>query len=123
MANYIKNPKTIILSTHIIEEVSNLLEQVIIINEGKIMTSKECDELLENAYTVSGVSENIDKYIESKEIVNVETMAAFKSATVIGSVRSSDRELAESLDLKFSKVELQKLFIYLTENNTMKGEA
>ena len=50
-------------------------------------------------------------------------MAAFKSATVIGSVRSSDRELAESLDLKFSKVELQKLFIYLTENNTMKGEA
>lgn len=123
MANYIKNPKTIILSTHIIEEVSNLLEQVIIINEGKIMTSKECDELLENAYTVSGVSENIDKYIESKEIVNIETMAAFKSATVIGSVRSSDRELAESLDLKFSKVELQKLFIYLTENNTMKGEA
>ena len=32
MENYIENPKTIILSTRIIEEVSNLIEKVIILN-------------------------------------------------------------------------------------------
>lgn len=113
--NYIEEPKTIILSTHIIEEVSSILEKVIIVNNGKIITTNEAEALLSNAYTVSGLSENVEKYIKAKEIVNVEEITAFKAATIIGHISKEDKELAERLELKFSKVELQKLFIYLTE--------
>lgn len=115
MENYIESPKTIILSTHIIEEVSSLIEKVIILNNSKIISSDESEELLEKAYTVSGLTENIDKFVEAKNIVNVEEITSFKSATIIGSLTKEDKKLAEDLDLKFSKVELQKLFIYLTE--------
>ena len=115
MENYIENPKTIILSTHIIEEVSNLIEKVIILNNSKVISSDEAEELLNKAYTVSGLTENIDKFVESKNIVNVEEITSFKSATIIGNLTKEDKELAEDLGLKFSKVELQKLFIYLTE--------
>ena len=115
MENYIENPKTIILSTHIIEEVSNLIEKVIILNNSKIISSDEAEELLDKAYTVSGLTENIDKFISAKNIVNIEEITSFKSATIIGNLTKEDKKLAEDLDLKFSKVELQKLFIYLTE--------
>lgn len=115
MENYIENPKTIILSTHIIEEVSNLIEKVIILNNSKVISSDEAEELLDKAYTVSGLSENIDKFVEAKNIVNVEEITSFKSATIIGNLTKEDKKLAEDLELKFSKVELQKLFIYLTE--------
>ena len=115
MENYIENPKTIILSTHIIEEVSNLIEKVIILNNSKVISSDEAEELLNKAYTVSGLIENIDKFVEAKNIVNVEEITSFKSATIIGNLTKEDKELAEDLGLKFSKVELQKLFIYLTE--------
>ena len=115
MENYIENPKTIILSTHIIEEVSNLIEKVIILNNSKIISSDEAEELLDKAYTVSGLSENIDKFISEKNIVNIEEITSFKSATIIGNLTKEDKKLAQDLDLKFSKVELQKLFIYLTE--------
>lgn len=115
MQNYIKAPKTIILSTHIIEEVSTLLEKVIILNDGKIISSDEAEDLLAKAYTVSGLSENVEKYIKGKNIVNIDEMAAFKGATILGQVTKEDRALAATLELKFSKVELQKLFIYLTE--------
>lgn len=114
MKEYIENPKTIILSTHIIEEVSNLIENVVILNDRKIINSAEAEELLDKAYTVSGLSENVDKYIKSKEIVNIETLTSFKSATILGDVSSDDKALATELGLEFSKVELQKLFIYLT---------
>ena len=60
-------------------------------------------------------SENIDKFVEAKNIVNVEEITSFKSATIIGNLTKEDKKLAEDLGLKFSKVELQKLFIYLTE--------
>ncbi|WP_196000105.1 ABC transporter ATP-binding protein [Clostridium sp. 1001271B_151109_B4] len=115
MENYIENPKTIILSTHIIEEVSNLIEKVIILNNSKVISSDEAEELLNKAYTVSGLTENIDKFVEAKNIVNVEEITSFKSATIIGNLTKEDKKLAEDLGLKFSKVELQKLFIYLTE--------
>ena len=115
MKNYIEQPKTIILSTHIIEEVSNLLEKVIIIKNSKIITSDNCDELLEKSYTVSGLSENVDKFIKSKKAVNSEEIAAFKEVTILGKLNSEDKILADQLELKFSKVQLQKLFIYLTE--------
>ena len=113
--NKIKRPKTIILSTHIIEEVSNLIEKVIILNNSKVISSDEAEELLKKAYTVSGLTENIDKFVEAKNIVNVEEITSFKSATIIGNLTKEDKKLAEDLGLKFSKVELQKLFIYLTE--------
>lgn len=118
MKDYIQNPKTIILSTHIIEEVSSLLENVIILNDKKIVSIDEAEELIDKVYTVSGLSENVDKYIEAKKIVNIETLTNFKSATILGEINSIDKVIAESLGLEFSKVELQKLFIYLTN----KGE-
>ena len=122
MKDYIENPKTVILSTHIIEEVSGLLENVVILNDKKIVSTDEAEELLNKVYTVSGLSQNVDKYIEAKEIVNIETLSNFKSATIVGEINSIDRINAGSLGLEFSKVELQKLFIYLTNKGEEQGE-
>ncbi len=42
-------------------------------------------------------------------------MASFKSATIFEELSEEDKNLGAELELVFSKVELQKLFIYLTE--------
>lgn len=114
LANYMEKPKTIILSTHIIEEIAKMLDRVIIINDKKIAVDDSTENLLKSAYCVSGSSDNVDKYIAGKNCVNIDNMASFKSATVLGKITDSDRENAGKLNLEFSKVELQSLFIYLT---------
>lgn len=116
MENYIKKPKTIILSTHIIEEVSEILEKVIIIKDGRVIGDKEVEDLLNESYLVSGAIVNVDEYIKDKKVINVETMAGFKSATIMGKLKEVDREKLDKLSLEISKVELQKLFIYLTSD-------
>lgn len=116
MENYIKKPKTIILSTHIIEEVSEILEKVIIIKDGRVLGDKEVEDLLNESYLVSGAIVNVDEYIKDKKVINVETMAGFKSATIMGKLKEVDREKLDKLSLEISKVELQKLFIYLTSD-------
>lgn len=112
--NYIDNPKTIIISTHIIEEISDILEKVLIIKDGKIITDNELDELRENAYVVSGKDEDIMKYIQNKKCINIEGISGYKSATIIGKVKELEEKEIKNLELTLNKVELQKLFIYLT---------
>ncbi len=118
--NYIDEPKTIILSTHIIEEVSEILEKVIIIKNGKILGDKEVESLLEEAYLVSGPSEKIEKYIEDKKCINIDSIAGFKAATIIGKITHENNMQIKELNLEVSSVELQKLFIHLTGEEGVK---
>lgn len=114
MESYIEKPKTIIISTHIIEEVAQLLERVVIIKDGKLIVDKSSEELLEGSYCVSGLNKNIDAYIEDRNCISVDKMAAFKSAVIIGENGDAEKVEQKKLDLEVSKVELQKLFIHLT---------
>lgn len=112
--NYTEEPKTIILSTHIIEEISNILEGVIIVKDKNILKNDDVENILSNSYTVSGLSKNVDEYIKDKKCINIEAMANFKSATIMEKLSKEEKELISKLELEVSKVELQKLFIYLT---------
>lgn len=120
VANYIDEPKTIILSTHIIEEVSEILEKVIIIKDGKVLGDKEVESLLAEAYLISGPSEKVEKYIKDKKCINIESIAGFKAATIIGKITDKDKIQIRDLELETSKVELQKLFIHLTGEEEVK---
>ncbi|TCK98607.1 ABC-2 type transport system ATP-binding protein [Natranaerovirga hydrolytica] len=112
--NYSNHPKTIIISTHLIEEVSDVLEEAIVIKEGEIILKQSVEELLSSAYKVSGESEKVNQYIEGKEVIGEETMGQYKEVTLLESSKKKNETLAKDLNLEFGKVELQKLFINLT---------
>ncbi|MPQ31048.1 ABC transporter ATP-binding protein [Clostridium estertheticum] len=120
MEGYIEKPKTIILSTHIIEEVSQLIERVIVLNDGKIINDENVEELLTKCYNVFGLNKNIDEYIKDKNCLSVDEMASFKSAVIMGNNVGIENEKIKKLGLEVSKVELQKLFIDLTNNGGIK---
>jgi len=114
LSNYNQRPKTIIISTHIIEEVTQILEEVIIIKKGKLIAKESVESLLEHAYIASGEASNIHKYIEGKQYVGEETVGNFKSVIVLENKDQRNITLANELNIEFSKVELQKLFVSLT---------
>jgi len=116
IANYSQRPKTIIISTHLIEEVASVIEEAIIIKEGKLILKQSVEELLSGAYIVSGEASRVDKYIQGKKCIGIETIGSFKSATILEAAGNKDEALAEELEVEFSKAELQKLFIGLTNN-------
>ena len=112
VSNFIEKPKTIIISTHLIEEVADILEEAIIIKEGKIMMKDSVENILSSAYTVSGEASKVDEYIKDKTYIGEETIGKFKSVTVLD--KTKDHELGRYLDVEFTNPELQKLFISLT---------
>lgn len=114
LANYSENPKTIIISTHLIEEIEDVLEEVIIIKKGRLIEKSSVEDLVASAYTVSGEASRIDTYLKDKKYIDEKTIGKFKTVTVLEKIQYRNEMLAKELDLEFSTVELQRLFISLT---------
>lgn len=110
LENYSEKPKTIIISTHLIEEVADLIEQVIIVKQGEIILDKPAEEVLQMGYCVSGNASEVDNYLKGKEPLSVETLGGLKSACLLGDAKKSDIPK----ELNVTKLDLQKLFIQLT---------
>lgn len=105
---------TMILSTHIIEEISNIVEKVIILHDGKVFENTDVYELLNRAYAVSGNGDKVDKYIKGKNVIDVENLGSFKKATILEEKTKEDLDTINMLGLELSNVELQKLFLKIT---------
>lgn len=110
--SYGKNPRTIILSTHLIEEAASLLEEVVILHEGKVLCRKTCEELLHSGYTVSGKQTDIDAYISGKQVLSQHSIGGLKTAVIYG---KPEKEIPETLEM--GRMDLQKLFVAMTEEN------
>ncbi len=63
LEDYAEHPRTVILSTHLIDEVSDLLEHVLVIDEGKLLVDSPADELRGSATTVVGGREAVEKFL------------------------------------------------------------
>lgn len=102
-------PCTIIISTHLIEEVSGIIEDIVIINKGKILKNESCEELLNKGYTISGSSSAVDAYVADKNVIGTDTLGGLKTAYILG-----PRDNNVPKELEISRLDLQKLFIQLT---------
>ncbi|MDF2819803.1 MAG: transporter related [Clostridiales bacterium] len=110
IANYSERPRTIVISTHLIEEVADIIEKVIIIKDGELIMNDSIENVLSRGYAISGVASKIDEFIENKQVIGVDTLGGLKTAYVVGSL---DKSTVPN-DLEISKLDLQKLFIQLT---------
>ena len=119
---YSKEEKTIILSTHLIEEITDILEKVIIIKDGKVIEESDVEELLLTSYCVSGKAEDVEKFIVDKKPIAIENLSGFKRATILDGKTKEDEIKIRELGLEVSKVDLQKIFIYLTNKEEMTDE-
>ena len=109
--NYSENPRAIIISTHLIEEVSNIIEDVVIIKNGKKILDDSVQNVLAKGYSVSGAGDNVDAFIKNKEIIGVDILGGLKIAHIIGNV---DNNIPNNLEV--TKLDLQRMFIQLTNS-------
>lgn len=112
--SYDNVPKTIIISTHLIDEAANLFEDVLILKNHEVLINTSLSEISENSYTVSGSCENVKRYIEGKNVIGYDILGNYQSAYIMNDEK--DTKLASSLGLDISSIDLQKLFIKLTNN-------
>jgi ABC-2 type transport system ATP-binding protein len=113
LEDYSEHPRTVVLSTHLIDEVSDLLEHVLVIDEGRLVIDDDAESLRGSATTVAGTRQAVDAFAAGREVLHREGVGGLSSVT-IGGLGPRERAEAKELGLELSPVSLQQLIVRRT---------
>lgn len=114
--DYVHNPRTYIISTHLIEESADVFEEALIIKDGVLVCHRSVEELKASARYVSGKAEAVDNAVAGTKVLHSEMVGNIKICAVFDEALTEKLKDIASFDVDLSPVPVQKLFIYLTES-------
>jgi ABC-2 type transport system ATP-binding protein len=121
LADYAEHPRTVVLSTHLIDEVSNLLEHVLVIDEGRIIIDEDAETLRGSATTLVGTKATVDAFVSGREVLHRDAIGGLASVTVTG-LSAKERTDATAVGLELAPVSLQQLIIRKTNTSEKEFE-
>ena len=115
LADYLVHPRTVILASHLIEEVDRLLEHVVVIDRGRVLVADEADTLRARGVRVVGEAARVDAFIGNASVLRRETIGRSAVVTLYGDLGVDARTRAREKELDMHPLPLQDLFVHLTE--------
>lgn len=114
LEDYSSHPRTIILSSHLIDEVANLLERVIVLDGGRVVMDEDTDAVRERAATIVGDAAAVDAFCVGREVLHREALGGVASVTILGALSPGDRRALAEARLEVSPVSLQEFIVRAT---------
>ncbi|HXV93338.1 MAG TPA: ABC transporter ATP-binding protein [Pseudonocardia sp.] len=109
LADYAEHPRTVVLSTHLIDEVSDLIEHVVVIDDGRVVIDAGADALRTEAVSVTGPAAAVEAVVAGHAELHREQLAGRLRVTVTGAAA-----LPPSDGLQVEPVSLQELVVRST---------
>jgi len=112
LADYAECPRTILLSTHLIDEAAALFESVVVIDRGRVVLEAAADGLRGIATTVSGPVLAVDEFTAGRPVWNRRRLGSQASVVAVGQLDADRRARARSLGLDLAPLTLQQLVVH-----------
>lgn len=112
LEDYAAFPRTVLLSTHLIDEAAALFENVVVIDHGRVALDTGADGLRGMATTVSGPVLAVDDFTGGRPVWQRRRLGSQTSVVMVGQLSSADRERARSLGLDLTPLSLQQLVVH-----------
>jgi ABC-2 type transport system ATP-binding protein len=112
--DYTAHPRTVIVSTHLVEEFGGLFEEVVMIHRGRLMVHDEADALRARGATLTGPVEEVRRAAAGLTTLRERHLGGIGEVTVYGPLDEERRRAAEAAGVHVEPVPLQDLFVHLT---------
>jgi len=106
LADYAEHPRTVVLSTHLIDEVADMIEHVVVIDRGRIVMNDSADNLRSQAVTVSGPTKAVERFAAGHTVLHREDVGGYARLLVSGIPEGRD-----TTSLQVEPVSLQQLVV------------
>ncbi|WP_374963368.1 ABC transporter ATP-binding protein [Lysinibacillus sp. RS5] len=104
------NPRLFILSTHLIDEASELFEEILILHEGQLLLQKTAEEWHEHIVAVKGSASDVEQAINGLESIYKHMFMQELTAIVYANGQS-----IEGQNIVLGRVSLQDMLVYLSK--------
>lgn len=120
LKDYIAHPRNIVLSSHHLDEIEDIIEDVLFLKDGKAFLHAPMSDLKEWAIGIKGHIDSVQEFIKGKEVIYKTGLGMHLMYAVIKNDLQEDVLNDGYLNgLEISPVRSSDLFIYLT--NETKG--
>ena len=114
LEDYAAHPRTVVLSSHLIDEIAHLIENVVVIDQGKILLQEPVEQLRDRAVTLVGRADAVAEIAATREVLHHEAMGRIVRTTLLGALDDAERRALEERDVEVVPVSLQQLIVRLT---------
>lgn len=120
LADFMQHPRTILLSTHLVDEVADLLEHVVMIADGRVVLDAPADDVRGQAATVTGPTTMVEQFISGRHVWRRQVLGTRTSVVVSGPFDDSEKAYAKNLNLTVEPLSLQQLMVHTSQNSDSK---
>lgn len=113
--DYANHPRTILLSTHLIDEIAPIAERVYIIEGGSLLFQDEMERIRTAALSIRGNSEAVAAFTTGKRVLYTESYGHGTLAAIYEELNDGDMRQAREMGISIEYLSLQKFFAYLIE--------
>jgi len=118
LKDYMDHPRTILLSSHYLDEIEDLLEEILVLKAGKQLLHTTIDELQEWAAAVQGKAAFVQEWSKNKQIIFSEKVGMDQMYTVVkNDFSDKERQLAREAGIDLLPVSTSDLCVYLTSSS------
>jgi ABC-2 type transport system ATP-binding protein len=114
LADYIEHPRTVVVSTHLIDEMASMLEDVVIVDHGRVLAHQPSEELAARGVELTGPTPAVDELTRDMSVLSRRTLGPTTSAVVFGDFNGHLRDHASRVGVTLGPIPLQDLFVSLT---------
>ncbi|AQU78513.1 MULTISPECIES: ABC transporter ATP-binding protein [Planococcus] len=115
LADQETHPRTFILSTHLISEMEYLFDQIVILDQGRLILNDDYESISAQGVSITGATDQVDAFVSDRKILNEQKLGTTKSVMFYGTISEQERLTAQKQGLEVGPLSLQDLFIHLTE--------
>ena len=114
LQDYASHPRTVVISSHLIDEIAHLIENVVVIDQGQILLQEPVEQLRDRAVTLVGRADAVAEIAGTREVLHHEAMGRIVRTTMLGALDDSERQALIERDVEIVPVSLQQLIVRLT---------
>ncbi|SFJ75060.1 ABC-2 type transport system ATP-binding protein [Halobacillus dabanensis] len=122
LKDYLAHPRTILLSTHHLEEMEDVLEEVVLLHEGSLHLHMSMDDLKEYSVGLSGKISEMEPFLQGRDVLYKQNRAVDDCYAVIrNDLTGGEYRQMQQAGIITSPVSASDLCVYMTSETSGKG--
>lgn len=115
LADYAEHPRTILISSHLVEEVERLFEEIVVLDRGRVLLAEPVEDLRSRGSSLTGPAAAVAELTNGRRVLQEQRLGGTVQVTVEGALTAEERAAARAAGVEIGAVPVQDLFVHLTE--------